>query len=155
ADLGLEHVRDASRAVLREDDPLADLEESQGRVQADEAHAADDQDHEAPPRRMMRALSHFGEDVMRDGIYIVDGDGHVMDFPHRGYRKSLPEQSRRRIAFFPGAQWARRQAPNGDMGRDPDTPQEMLADLGQEGIDLAFLYPTSALRIGEIREADY
>jgi predicted TIM-barrel fold metal-dependent hydrolase len=41
------------------------------------------------------------------------------------------------------------------MGRDPDTPQEMLADLAQEGIDLAFLYPTSALRIGEIREADY
>jgi len=83
---------------------------------------------------------------MRDGIYIVDGDGHVMDFPHRCYQKYLPEQYRRRIAFFPGAQWDRRQAPNGDMGRDPDTPQEMLADLGQEGIDLAFLYPTSALR---------
>ena len=92
---------------------------------------------------------------MRDGIFIVDGDGHVMDFPHRCYQKYLPEQYRRRIAFFPGAQWDRRQAPNGDMGRDPDTPQEMLADFGQEGIDLAFLYPTSALRIGEIREADY
>src|SRR5437660_9892989 len=95
------------------------------------------------------------EDVMRDGIFIVDGDGHVMDFPHRCYQKYLPEQYRHRIAFFPGAQWDRRQAPNGDMGRDPDTPQEMLADLGQEGIDLAFLYPTSALRIGEIREVDY
>ena len=92
---------------------------------------------------------------MRDGIFIVDGDGHVMDFPHRCYQKYLPEQYRRRIAFFPGAQWDRRQAPNGDMGRDPGTPQEMLADLAQEGIDLAFLYPTSALRIGEIREADY
>src|SRR6266567_882440 len=92
---------------------------------------------------------------MRDGIFIVDGDGHVMDFAHRCYEKYLPEQYRHRIAFFPGAQWDRRQAPNGDMGRDPDTPQEMLADLGQEGIDLAFLYPTSALRIGEIRESDY
>jgi hypothetical protein len=27
------------------------------------------------------------EGVMRDGIYIVDGDGHVMDFPHRCYQK--------------------------------------------------------------------
>ncbi len=92
---------------------------------------------------------------MRDGIYIVDGDGHVMDFPHRCYQKYLPEQYRRRIAFFPGAQWDRRQAPNGDLGRDPNTPHEMMADMAQEGIDLAFLYPTSALRIGEIREVDY
>jgi hypothetical protein len=75
-----------------------------------------------------------------------------MDFPHRCYQKYLPEQYRRRGAFFPGAQWDRRQAPNGDLGRDPNTPQEMMADMSLEGIDLAFLYPTSALRIGEIRE---
>jgi predicted TIM-barrel fold metal-dependent hydrolase len=92
---------------------------------------------------------------MRDGIYIVDGDGHVMDRPHRCYQKYLPEQYRRRMAFFPGAYWDRRQAPNGDLGRDPDTPHEMMADMDQEGIDLAFLYPTTALRIGEIRETDY
>ena len=91
---------------------------------------------------------------MREGMYIVDGDGHVMDFPHRCYQKYLPEQYRRRIAFFPGAQWDRRQAPNGDLGRDPNTPHEMMADMALEGIDLAFLYPTSALRIGEIREAE-
>ena len=71
---------------------------------------------------------------MRDGIFIVDGDGHVMDFPHPCYQKYLPEQYRRHIAFFPGAYWDRRQAPNGDMGRDPNTPEEMLADLAQEGI---------------------
>jgi len=71
---------------------------------------------------------------MRDGIFIVDGDGHVMAFPHRRYQKYLPEQYRRRDAFFPGAYWDRRQTPNGDMGRDPNTPEEMLADLGQEGI---------------------
>jgi hypothetical protein len=29
---------------------------------------------------------------MRDGIFIVDGDGHVMDFAHRCYEKYLPEQ---------------------------------------------------------------
>ncbi len=92
---------------------------------------------------------------MRDGIFIVDGDGHVMDFPHRCYQKYLPEPYRRRIAFFPSAYWDRRQAPHGDMGRDPDTPQAMMADMELEGIDLAVLYPTSALRIGEIREADY
>src|SRR5262249_16071676 len=95
------------------------------------------------------------EDVMQDGTCCVDGDGQVMCFPDRCFHKSLPEEWRRRIAFFPGAEWVRGQAPNGDMGRDPDTPQEMLADLAQEGIDLAFLYPTSALRIGEIREPEY
>ena len=30
---------------------------------------------------------------MRDGIFIVDGDGHVMDFPHRCYQKYLPEDN--------------------------------------------------------------
>ncbi len=42
----------------------------------------------------------------------------------RDGQKYLPEQYRRRIAFFPGAQWDRRQAPNGDLGRDPNTPHE-------------------------------
>src|SRR6267142_6523021 len=79
------------------------------------------------PERARRCCICWGawkEGVMRDGIFIVDGDGHVMDFPHRCYQKYLPEQYRRRIAFFPGAQWDRRQAPNGDMGRDPNTPHE-------------------------------
>ena len=87
---------------------------------------------------------------MRDGIFIVDGDGHVMDFAHRCYQKYLPEQYRRRIAFFPGAQWDRRQAPNGDLGRDPDTPQEMLADLGAGGdrsrVPLSHLGATASAR---------
>jgi uncharacterized protein len=92
---------------------------------------------------------------MRDGIFIVDGDGHVMDRPHRCYQKYLPEQYRHRSAFFPGPYWDRRQAPNGELGRDPDTPSEMMADMDQEGIDLAILYPTTALGIGQIREVDY
>src|SRR5262249_37348486 len=120
--------------------------------------------HVDPPVDDMRSCTIRGitlvalgrkEVSMRDGIFIVDGDGHVMDFPHRCYQKYLPEEYRRRIAFFPSAYWDRRQAPNGDMGRDPDTPQEMMTDMELEGIDLAILYPTSALRIGEIREAAY
>ncbi len=57
----------------------------------------------------------------------------------RDGQKYLPEHYRRRIAFFPGAQWDRRQAPNSDLGRDSNTPHEMMADMAQEGIDLAFL----------------
>jgi len=60
AEVALEYVRDAAGAVLREDDALADLEESQGRVQADEPHAADDQNHEAPPRRDSPDVYHRG-----------------------------------------------------------------------------------------------
>jgi predicted TIM-barrel fold metal-dependent hydrolase len=92
---------------------------------------------------------------MRDGILIVDADGHVMDRPHRCYQKYLPQQYARRSAFFPGPYWDRLQAPNGPLGRDPDTPAEMMADMDQEGIDLAVLYPTAALGIGQIREPEY
>ena len=50
---------------------------------------------------------------MRDGIVVVDADGHVMDRPHRCYQKYLP------------------------------------------ALDLAILYPTTALGIGQIREPEY
>ena len=92
---------------------------------------------------------------MRDGIHIVDGDGHVIDLPHRCYKKYLPEVYARRNVFFPNAGWERRFTPAGDLGKDPATPQEMMADMDLEGIDIAILYPTSALRIGEIREPEY
>ena len=58
---------------------------------------------------------------MRDGIFIVDGDGHVMDFPHRCYQKYLPPQYARRSSFFPGPYWDRLQAPNGPLGRETPT----------------------------------
>jgi hypothetical protein len=93
--------------------------------------------------------------MMRDGIFILDADGHVMDRPHRCYQKYLPERYRNRAAFFPGPYWDRRQSPNGELGRDPNTPQEMMADMDQEGIDLAILYPTTGLGIGQIREVEY
>ena len=92
---------------------------------------------------------------MREGIVIVDADGHVMDRPHRCYQKYLPPQYARRSSFFPGPYWDRLQAPNGPLGRDPDTPADMMADMDQEGIDLAILYPTTALGIGQIREPEY
>src|SRR5712692_1509012 len=92
---------------------------------------------------------------MRDGIYIVDADGHVMDQPDRCYRKYLPPEYTRRPAFFPSQGWDRLQAPLGPLGRDPATPEQNLADNDQEGIDLQILYPTIALNIGEVREPDY
>jgi len=92
---------------------------------------------------------------MRDGIFIVDGDGHVLDRPHRCYEKYLTGIHAKRSVFFPNAGWERNQTPAGRLGRDPETPEAMLADMDVEGIDLAILYPTAALRIGEVREPDY
>jgi hypothetical protein len=66
------------------------------------------------------------EIIMRDGLVIVDADGHVMDRPHRCYQKYLPEQYARRAVFFPGPYWDRLQAPNGPLGRDPNTPAETI-----------------------------
>lgn len=91
---------------------------------------------------------------MRDGQFIVDADGHVMDWKHRCYDKYLPEQTPGKRTFYPDQGWDRRQTPYGDLGRDPETPHAMLADYDQEGIDLAILYPTQGLGIGQIRDFD-
>ena len=52
---------------------------------------------------------------MRDGIVVVDADGHVMDRPHRCYQKYLPKQYAGRGIFFPMPYWDRLQAPNGPL----------------------------------------
>lgn len=92
---------------------------------------------------------------MRNGMTIVDADGHVMDRDHRCYKKYLTGLHQRRSVFFPLSYWERREVPEGQLGKDPATPKEMAEDLDQEGIDLAVLYPTNGLRIGEIREPEY
>jgi uncharacterized protein len=92
---------------------------------------------------------------MREGIYVVDADGHVMDLAHICYKHYLPPELARRQAYFPSQGWDRNQFPNGDRGRCPATPQDHLADNDQEGIDLQILYPTLGLNIGEIREPEY
>src|SRR5688500_2378193 len=93
--------------------------------------------------------------AMREGIYVVDADGHVMDLAHICYKHYLPPELARRQAYFPSQGWDRNQFPNGDRGRNPATPQDHLADNDQEGIDLQILYPTLGLSIGEIREPEY
>lgn len=92
---------------------------------------------------------------MRDGQFIVDADGHVMDFNEHCYQPNLPPALARRRQYFPTQAWDRNQAPTGDRGRCPLTPAEQLADIDQEGIDLQILYPTIGLGIGDIREPDY
>src|SRR5687768_15669928 len=104
---------------------------------------------------MSERLGSSEEDTLRDNIYIVDGDGHVMDLPDRCYRKYLPPELSRRLDFFPSQGWDRLQAPWGPLGRAPMTVAENLADNDQEGIDLQILYPTLGLNIGEIREPEY
>jgi uncharacterized protein len=92
---------------------------------------------------------------MRDGIYVVDADGHVMDKDSRCYKHYLPPALARRGSFFPSQGWDRNQYPAGDRGRDPANAAEQLADIDQEGIDLEILYPTLALNVGELREPEY
>src|SRR5438045_3295145 len=93
------------------------------------------------------------ETTMRDGMYIVDGDGHVLDGQH--LKRYLPQKYQHRAgSLFPTQGWDRRQAPNGDLGRSPSTPEEQIADIDQEGIDLQVLYPTANLNIGELRDPE-
>jgi len=70
---------------------------------------------------------------MRDGIFIVDGDGHVMDFPHRRYQKYLPEQYRRRDAFFPGATGTGARPRTATWGEIPTRPRRCWPIWGKRG----------------------
>ena len=88
---------------------------------------------------------------MHDGMYIVDGDGHVVDLIDGCYRNTCP-RSTAAPGFLPGRPWDRNQAAGWPIGRAPPTVAENLADNDAEGIDLAILYPTLGLNIGEVRE---
>jgi uncharacterized protein len=93
---------------------------------------------------------------MHDGMYIVDGDGHVFDWIDKCYQQYLPAEYRSRSSYWPGWPWDRNQAgQGGQLGRNPSGPADHLVDNDAEGIDLAILYPTFGLYLGEIRETDY
>ena len=82
---------------------------------------------------------------------VIDADGHV--------RESLPSLAKllgplgKRNALFPGDAWDRQI--QGTLGQRPETPQDQLRDMDQDGIDVMVLYPTSGLGIGMIAEEAY
>ena len=90
---------------------------------------------------------------MRNGMIIIDADGHALD-QESMYRQRLPEQFRRRQSIGGGGDgFDRRQ--NGHIPYPPVTVERYLQDADLEGIDVMVLYPTGGLGYTRLREHDY
>ena len=90
---------------------------------------------------------------MRNGITIIDADGHVLDW-EPVYRERLPEAFRYREKLM-GADDAFDRTQNGGIVRRGATVEAQLADNATQGIDIQVLYPTGGLTHSRIREPDY
>ena len=89
---------------------------------------------------------------MKNGMVIVDADGHAVD-DETVYRERLPERYRKRNFIVPSDGFDRNQ--NGTINKRPESPAQNLADNAQEGIDLQIIYPTGGLFLSRVREPDY
>ena len=89
---------------------------------------------------------------MKNGMLIIDADGHAVD--NEGvYRERLPEQYRKRSFIHPSDGFDRHQ--NGKIKKQPQDAAQNLADNDREGIDLQIIYPTGGLMLSRVREPDY
>ena len=79
---------------------------------------------------------------------VIDADGHVREAVPTLKRLIGPLGHRR--ALLPSDMWDR--DIQGTLGQKPETPQDQLAAMDQDGIDVMVLYPTSGLGIGLIAE---
>ncbi|HZU07369.1 MAG TPA: amidohydrolase family protein [Chloroflexota bacterium] len=82
---------------------------------------------------------------------VIDADGHVRE-PLPKLAELLGPLGKRR-ALFPTDAWDRQL--RGTLGQSPESPQQQLADMDQDGIDVMVLYPTAGLAIGLIAEEAY
>jgi predicted TIM-barrel fold metal-dependent hydrolase len=90
---------------------------------------------------------------MKNGMVIIDADGHAVDY-EPVYRERLPEHYRDRATIYPTDNFDRTQ--NGKLAaKRPPSPSQNLADNAQEGIDLQIIYPTGGLMLARVREPDY
>jgi predicted TIM-barrel fold metal-dependent hydrolase len=90
------------------------------------------------------------DDIMAD-YRVIDADGHVRE-SDRALRSLLGPLGERR-ALFPGDSWDRHL--QNTLGQSPDSPQQQLADMDADGIDVLVAYPTAGLAIGLVPEEDY
>jgi uncharacterized protein len=89
---------------------------------------------------------------MKNGMVIVDADGHAIDSDPI-YRQWLPAEYRSRATIYPTDNFDRTQ--NGKINKRPQTATQNLADNDVEGIDFQVIYPTGGLNLTRVRERDY
>src|SRR5215211_4006235 len=83
------------------------------------------------------------------GYPVIDGDGHITE-QESAYRERLPEPYRSAQPLYPHDGWDRNLG--GRLGHQVADPARQLADMDAEGIDIAVLFPTGGLAIGNVRD---
>ena len=82
---------------------------------------------------------------------VIDADGHVRE-SIAGMREFLEPRWQRRN-LFPNDAWDRDL--RGKLGASPEGPEDQLAAMDQDGIDVMVLYPTAGLHVASLHEADF
>jgi predicted TIM-barrel fold metal-dependent hydrolase len=82
---------------------------------------------------------------------VIDADGHVRE-SNAGLREFLEPRWQRRN-LFPNDEWDRDL--RGKLGQKPEGPQDQLAAMDEDGIDVMVLYPTAGLHVAALHERDY
>ena len=82
---------------------------------------------------------------------VIDADGHVRE-SIAGMREFLEPRWQRRN-LFPNDAWDRDL--RGKLGANPEGPEDQLAAMDQDGIDVMVLYPTAGLHVASLHEADF
>ena len=82
---------------------------------------------------------------------ILDSDGHIIESVE-GIRKYIdPKFDRPRL--FGGDTWDRNL--HDKLGANPQSPQEQLDAMDQDGVDIAILYPSALLSLAFYKEPGY
>jgi predicted TIM-barrel fold metal-dependent hydrolase len=82
---------------------------------------------------------------------VIDADGHVRESV-TGLREFLEPRWQRRN-LFPNDAWDRDL--RGKLGAKPGGPEDQLAAMDEDGIDVMVLYPTAGLHVGSLHELDF
>src|SRR5215472_7426505 len=82
---------------------------------------------------------------------VIDADGHVRE-SIVGMREFLEPRWQRRN-LFPNDAWDRDL--RGKLGAKPEGPEDQIAAMDEDGIDVMVLYPTAGLHVGSLHERDF
>jgi predicted TIM-barrel fold metal-dependent hydrolase len=82
---------------------------------------------------------------------VIDADGHVRE-SMAGMREFLEPRWQRRN-LFPNDAWDRDLG--GKLGAKPQGPEDQIAAMDEDGIDVMVLYPTAGLHVGSLHERDF
>src|SRR5262245_29316456 len=81
---------------------------------------------------------------------VIDADGHVRE-SMTGLREFLEPRWQRRN-LFPNDAWDRDL--RGKLGAKPEGPEDQIAAMDEDGIDVMVLYATAGLHVGSLHERD-